>query len=234
MSRQRSMETIAHAEYVTIGELVRLTDVRYSTLKFYTEQGLLPFEQAEENLTRRYCRTRSIERIRLLRSLRAQGRTIAEVKAIVSALERPGGQTLPDAGQQLRRGWKDEDGGSGRTCPCCGFYFDAALTRINRGGQVDGGKTGWKRVRLGFPSTERRRRAGVGKIIFCSQSGPCRRAFEEERQQSGARHPEAAGRRAPLCAVRRQSPFCEKHAVKIAAQRMRLYTHRAKLWVSSQ
>ena len=56
MSRQRSMETIAHAEYVTIGELVRLTDVRYSTLKFYTEQGLLPFEQAEENLTRRYCR----------------------------------------------------------------------------------------------------------------------------------------------------------------------------------
>ena len=36
MSRQRSMETIAHAEYVTIGELVRLTDVRYSTLKFYT------------------------------------------------------------------------------------------------------------------------------------------------------------------------------------------------------
>ena len=42
MSRQRSMETIARAEYVTIGELVRLTDVRYSTLKFYTEQGLLP------------------------------------------------------------------------------------------------------------------------------------------------------------------------------------------------
>ena len=104
MSRQRSMETIARAEYVTIGELVRLTDVRYSTLKFYTEQGLLPFEQAEENLTRRYCRTQSIERIRLLRHLRAEGRTIEEVKAIVSALERPGGQTLPDAGQQLLQG----------------------------------------------------------------------------------------------------------------------------------
>ena len=83
MSRQCSMETIAHAEYVTIGELVRLTDVRYSTLKFYTEQGLLPFEQAEENLTRRYCRTQSIERIRLLRHLLAEGKTIAEVKAIV-------------------------------------------------------------------------------------------------------------------------------------------------------
>lgn len=73
MSRQRSMETIARAEYVTIGELVRLTDVRYSTLKFYTEQGLLPFEQAEENLTRRYRRAQSVERIRLLRRLRCRG-----------------------------------------------------------------------------------------------------------------------------------------------------------------
>ena len=51
MSRQRSMEVIEQAEYVTIGELVRLTAVRYSTLKFYTEEGMLPFEQAEENLT---------------------------------------------------------------------------------------------------------------------------------------------------------------------------------------
>lgn len=59
MSRQRSMEVIRQAEYVTIGELVRLTDVRYSTLKFYTEQGLLPFEQAEQNLTRRYRREES-------------------------------------------------------------------------------------------------------------------------------------------------------------------------------
>ena len=56
MSRQRKLEVIQQAEDVTIGELVRLTDVRYSTLKFYTEQGMLPFQQAEENLTRRYKR----------------------------------------------------------------------------------------------------------------------------------------------------------------------------------
>ena len=62
---------------------------------------------------------------------------------------------------------------------------------------------------------------GWEKIIFCSQSGPCRRAFEEERQQSGARHPAA------LCCGASEL-FCEKHAVKIAAQRMRLYTRRAK------
>lgn len=83
MSRQRSMEVIRQAEYVTIGELVRLTDVRYSTLKFYTEQGLLPFEQAEQNLTRRYRREESVERIELLRRLREEGKSVGEIKEIL-------------------------------------------------------------------------------------------------------------------------------------------------------
>ena len=80
MSRQRSMEAIEKSEYVTIGELVRLTGVRYSTLKFYTEEGLLPFEQAEENLTRRYRRVESIERIREIKELRGSGKSVPEVK----------------------------------------------------------------------------------------------------------------------------------------------------------
>lgn len=83
MSRQRSMEVIRQAEYVTIGELVRLTDVRYSTLKFYTEQGLLPFEQAEQNLTRRYRREESVERIELLRRLREEGKSVEEIKEVL-------------------------------------------------------------------------------------------------------------------------------------------------------
>lgn len=87
MSRQRSMETILQSEYVTIGELVRLTDVRYSTLKFYTEEGLLPFEQAEENLTRRYRREPSVERIALLRRLREEGKSIPEIKKLLQLKE---------------------------------------------------------------------------------------------------------------------------------------------------
>lgn len=83
MSRQRSMEVIEQAEYVTIGELVRLTAVRYSTLKFYTEEGMLPFEQAEENLTRRYRRVESLERIAQIRRLREQKKTIPEIKEIL-------------------------------------------------------------------------------------------------------------------------------------------------------
>ena len=83
MSRQRSMEVIEQAEYVTIGELVRLTAVRYSTLKFYTEEGMLPFEQAEENLTRRYRRVESLERI----ALREQKKTIPEIKELLGCGE---------------------------------------------------------------------------------------------------------------------------------------------------
>lgn len=83
MSRQRSMEVIEQAEYVTIGELVRLTAVRYSTLKFYTEEGMLPFEQAEENLTRRYRRVEILERIAQIRRLREQKKTIPEIKEIL-------------------------------------------------------------------------------------------------------------------------------------------------------
>lgn len=84
MSRQRSMEIIQQAEYVTIGELVRLTDVRYSTLKYYTEEGLLPFEQAEENLTRRYKRMDSMERIKRIKQLRLNGKSIPEIKEEVN------------------------------------------------------------------------------------------------------------------------------------------------------
>ena len=83
MARQRSLEVIRQAEYGTIGELVRLTDVRYSTLKFYTEEGMLPFEQAGENLTRRYRREESLARIAHIRQLRQEGKSVPEIKALL-------------------------------------------------------------------------------------------------------------------------------------------------------
>ncbi len=85
MSRQRKLEVIQQAEDVTIGELVRLTDVRYSTLKFYTEKGMLPFQQAEENLTRRYKREESIRRIQWIKALRQEGKSIQQIKQMLHA-----------------------------------------------------------------------------------------------------------------------------------------------------
>ena len=83
MARQRSMEAIRASEYVSIGELVRLTQARYSTLKFYTEEGFLPFCQEDRGLTRRYPRESTVQRIEYLRKLRAEGKSIPEIREIL-------------------------------------------------------------------------------------------------------------------------------------------------------
>ncbi len=81
MSRQRTLEKIETAKYVTIGELVRLSGVRYSTLKYFSEEGLLPFEQAEENLTRRYPRQAALSSLAKIKQWKTQGYTIMQIKA---------------------------------------------------------------------------------------------------------------------------------------------------------
>lgn len=83
MSRQRSIEKIMASEYVTIGELVRITASRYSTLKFYTEEGMLSFEQEEENLTRRYKREETVKRIEEIKRLKSEGKSIPRIKEIL-------------------------------------------------------------------------------------------------------------------------------------------------------
>ena len=88
MARQRSMEAILASESVTIGELVRLTGTRYSTLKFYTEEGFLPFRQEERGLTRRYPREETIHRIAWIKQMRAEGKTIPEIERILQEAER--------------------------------------------------------------------------------------------------------------------------------------------------
>lgn len=80
MARKRLLEVIQNSEYVTIGELVNLTESRYSTLKHYTEEGMIPFEQAEEKLTRRYRRIETVERINLIKRLKAEGKSIPQIK----------------------------------------------------------------------------------------------------------------------------------------------------------
>lgn len=63
MGRRRSLEVIGNAEYVSISELVQLSNVRYSTIKYYTEEGLVLYEQEDMRLTRRYPRVKALERL---------------------------------------------------------------------------------------------------------------------------------------------------------------------------
>lgn len=83
MSRQRSLEKILASDYISIGELARLTGCRYSTLKFYTEEGMLPFEQEEQNLTRRYLRVETVDLVERIRQMRKDGLTVPQVKEIL-------------------------------------------------------------------------------------------------------------------------------------------------------
>lgn len=87
MSRQRSLQTIAEAEYISIGELARLTGTRYSTLKFYTEEGMLPFQQEGAKLARRYHREESIRQLQRIRQMREEGLTIPQIQAVLKADE---------------------------------------------------------------------------------------------------------------------------------------------------
>lgn len=83
MSRQRSLEKILESEYVTIGELVRITNSRYSTLKFYTEEGMLIFEQEDEKLTRKFKREEAVKRIEEIKELKRCGHRIDEIKDLL-------------------------------------------------------------------------------------------------------------------------------------------------------
>lgn len=87
MSRQRSLQTIAEAEYISIGELARLTGTRYSTLKFYTEEGMLPFHQEGEKRVRRYHREESIRQLQRIRQMREEGLTIPQIQAVLKSNE---------------------------------------------------------------------------------------------------------------------------------------------------
>ena len=89
MSRRRTMEAILASDYVSIGELARLTGCRYSTLKHYTEEGMLPFEQEEENLTRRYRREQSVQLVEWIRQQRKDGRSVPEIKELLAKISRP-------------------------------------------------------------------------------------------------------------------------------------------------
>ncbi|WP_366248870.1 helix-turn-helix domain-containing protein [Terribacillus aidingensis] len=79
MSRKRSLDDILQSNYISIGELARITDSRYSTLKHYTELGLIPFEQKEKNLTRRYPREASVKILETNNHFKKSGLSIKEI-----------------------------------------------------------------------------------------------------------------------------------------------------------
>lgn len=64
---------------LTIGELAEVSGVRLTTLKYYTELGILPFNQAEKRLTRKYKKEKALERLGKIKELKEKRLTIKEI-----------------------------------------------------------------------------------------------------------------------------------------------------------
>ena len=66
-------------EVLTIGELAEVSGVRLTTLKYYTELGILPFNQGGERLTRKYNKEEALERLEKIKEMKEKRLTIKEI-----------------------------------------------------------------------------------------------------------------------------------------------------------
>ena len=52
--RKRTNEEIKERDYLKMSELAEYCGVRYSTIKYYSELGLIPYEQKGDRLAKYY------------------------------------------------------------------------------------------------------------------------------------------------------------------------------------
>ena len=77
--RKRTIDEIKKREFLKMSELAELNEVRYSTIKFYSELGLLPFEQKGEKLAKYYPAKEASKRLQEILKMREKGKTIPEI-----------------------------------------------------------------------------------------------------------------------------------------------------------
>lgn len=64
---------------LSIGELAKVSGFRQSTLKYYTEIGILPFNQDGEGLLRKYKKDEALKRLEEIKELKEKRLTIKEI-----------------------------------------------------------------------------------------------------------------------------------------------------------
>jgi len=74
-----SKKTTEESNILTIGELAEVSGTRLTTLKYYTELGILPFNQDGERLTRKYNKEEALERLEKIKELKEKRLTIKEI-----------------------------------------------------------------------------------------------------------------------------------------------------------
>ena len=64
---------------LTIGELAEVSGTRLTTLKYYTELGILPFSQDGKRLTRKYKEEETLKRLGKIKEMKEKRLTIKEI-----------------------------------------------------------------------------------------------------------------------------------------------------------
>ena len=72
-------KTIEKNNILTIGELAEVSGIRQTTIKYYTEIGILPFNQEGERLTRKYTEGEALDRLDKIKELKEKRLTIKEI-----------------------------------------------------------------------------------------------------------------------------------------------------------
>ncbi len=65
--------------FLSIGNLAKISGIRQSTLKYYTEIGLLPFTQDGERLLRKYNKNEALKRLDEIQKLKEKNLSIKEI-----------------------------------------------------------------------------------------------------------------------------------------------------------
>ena len=66
-------------ELLTTSELAEVSGIRYGTIKFYSQIGILPFEQAGKRLRRYYRKKETLKRFNKIQKLKDKRLTIEEI-----------------------------------------------------------------------------------------------------------------------------------------------------------
>ena len=72
-------KTTGKNNVLTIGELAEVSGVRLTTLKYYTELGILPFSQEGKRLTRKYKKEETLKRLEEIKGMKEKRLTIKEI-----------------------------------------------------------------------------------------------------------------------------------------------------------
>lgn len=76
---KRTPEQLEALDYLKMSELAEYCGVRYSTVKYYSELGLLPYEQRGARLAKYYPKEEASKRLKDILNMRGEGKTVPEI-----------------------------------------------------------------------------------------------------------------------------------------------------------